>query len=63
MPEKHVVLKPTRQSTLSWLQLSLIVSICGIPPPDDLVLNWLSDQPLVNHSVPFHKCCTYIDSL
>lgn len=47
MPEKQVVLKPTRPSTLSWLQVSLIVSICGIPPPDGLVLNWLSDQPLV----------------
>jgi len=63
VPEKHVVLKPTRQSTLSWLQVSLLVSICGIPPPDGLVLNWLSDQPLVNYSVPFYKCRAYTDSL
>ncbi|KAJ3564821.1 hypothetical protein NP233_g8044 [Leucocoprinus birnbaumii] len=44
MPEKHVVLKPTRPTTLSWLQVSLIASICAIPAPDGLVINWFSAE-------------------
>ncbi|EKM74924.1 hypothetical protein AGABI1DRAFT_123475 [Agaricus bisporus var. burnettii JB137-S8] len=45
--DKNVILKPSRQGTLSWLQVSLIATICSIPSPERLVVNWLCDQSQV----------------
>lgn len=42
--EKNVILKPSKRSTLAWLRVSLVATICSIPSPEGLVVNWLSDQ-------------------
>ncbi|KAF9451337.1 hypothetical protein P691DRAFT_663457 [Macrolepiota fuliginosa MF-IS2] len=54
VPEKNVILKPTKQSTLSWLQASFIATACAIPSPDGVVVNWLSDQPSPGGDRAFH---------
>ncbi|KXN83997.1 U3 small nucleolar RNA-associated protein 10 [Leucoagaricus sp. SymC.cos] len=58
LPQKNVIFKPTKSTTLSWLQVSLIAVICAISPPDGLILNWLSDQP--SSSMPDTRGSQYV---
>ncbi|KAF9480276.1 hypothetical protein BDN70DRAFT_905831 [Pholiota conissans] len=41
---KHIIVKPASKTTLSWLQISIIAAISRIAKPNDIVLDWVSEN-------------------
>ncbi|ESK96722.1 u3 small nucleolar RNA-associated protein 10 [Moniliophthora roreri MCA 2997] len=43
--ERSVVLKPNKQTTMSWIQVSVLRTIAEVTPPDGLVVDFITSLP------------------